>query len=1393
MRDSTLVLNASGHGADKAVINFVDTALGGNTYNDFMINMGGNGTIDIVEGRMSFVEREKALEGQGYTSLIIANGNLVVRPGSLLEAPEMITDVGFPSAASDINKRNTTVESTGGMLLEDLRVNRLATVIEHNDIVIDGKGGTTTTRGAISTYPGKEGYPGGIYDGNVIVDIDRSATEYWEEGGLVIGGTQRGNVELLRGEVEFWRGGALEGDLTVSDGTVHVMLPEFEETPTDIPSVVRGDIKISGGSFSVKDALPFSATQGISLSGGELDATSGALLIPTGQTLSVSGGVAKLSGTDALSPDGIAGGISVSGGELAFAGRAALSPDNLTSSPPVSPDGVIALSGGTLSASELVYTAPTSSLSLAPNATLKGSSVTLAGSGNDFALHSGSLVSSSSLTVGDGSGTLTVGGSGSAALTLDSPGPGTVHGAVSVAEQGLMQVENGAWTASSVSVESGGALFIGSPSAPENASPGLTVTGSLASAEAGDGATRGINIMSNGTLSAANNVLFDANNALQNGLSQIYVDSGAVVKISDVSGALSVEQVAARNAALMAAGSQGLVSYENADITTTEVPGIPDGVWGSEAEKMSGTLFDKTVVYDAQNAPTAGSNGGFGAQTLTLINAPSNGMNNVDINGNLTLLGDGHTVATAQDAADNPVGIAQLAVAASKTLHLGSASVPAAEQGGRLDSAVVLNSGASLNAVKGSFSLTSVDGVAPGQGTVTVAEAGTLNANIGPTHAVEKVLIDKASLNADTLNAGEVSLTNGARADVNSLTLASLPSAGGKLNLGTDSDTVGGTTLNATHVNLNGGMLLVDPAWSLASTNATVERMGADPNQTDIVVNGKIGVGMNSLLAAGTRDSAWLPDLVDGAVGALAENATESALGLYKPITVAANGAILVDGTQNSSALETHLTGAVNTADFASRSLLAVNGADEQIRQGATAISFENPGTVEVKNGAKLMIADAVQGAEYTIADVVNYEGGDYVSTTGWKGENLLSSSRMLELASSDGRSFHARSNDASCVFPGLSAGMARAVNTLYASGLNSTNASPAGARFLSRATDTRYLGGNADAATKSIESAARLSAAGAVPHMALLAADSSAQAVTGRLSLTGLSAPHATQSMGLGLWAMPLWKNASGRDLDAGNLEYGFRGNLGGLALGTDYTFSTGLRAGLSLNAGGGRAESRGDFSSTANDVTFWGANAYLGWSTGDFALLADAGYTATENELKQDFDRRLDMGNLHADIDAEVWQAGLRAEYRIRTSVLDVTPYAGVRYMNLRGHDYEARTSGTLLRAESSRQHVWSFPIGVSVSRERTTDSGWKLRASADIAAEPSTGDTKSREQASFAGLPGSYGLETQIMDNFTVRGGVGLEAVKDNIALGLNYDFKAGKRSSAHGVMASFSYRF
>ena len=50
--------------------------------------------------------------------------------------------------------------------------------------------------------------------------------------------------------------------------------------------------------------------------------------------------------------------------------------------------------------------------------------------------------------------------------------------------------------------------------------------------------------------------------------------------------------------------------------------------------------------------------------------------------------------------------------------------------------------------------------------------------------------------------------------------------------------------------------------------------------------------------------------------------------------------------------------------------------------------------------------------------------------------------------------------------------------------------------------------------------------------------------------------------------------------------------------------------------------------------------------------------------------------MRDLKADVQAGAWQAGLRAEYTFETSVLDITPHAGVRYLNL-------QTWGTTSRA--------------------------------------------------------------------------------------------------------------
>ena len=46
--------------------------------------------------------------------------------------------------------------------------------------------------------------------------------------------------------------------------------------------------------------------------------------------------------------------------------------------------------------------------------------------------------------------------------------------------------------------------------------------------------------------------------------------------------------------------------------------------------------------------------------------------------------------------------------------------------------------------------------------------------------------------------------------------------------------------------------------------------------------------------------------------------------------------------------------------------------------------------------------------------------------------------------------------------------------------------------------------------------------------------------------------------ALGLALWIAPLWSNQTGFDMEAGNLDYGYNTNLGGISLGADYTWPT-------------------------------------------------------------------------------------------------------------------------------------------------------------------------------------------------------------------------------------------
>ena len=613
------------------------------------------------------------------------------------------------------------------------------------------------------------------------------------------------------------------------------------------------------------------------------------------------------------------------------------------------------------------------------------------------------------------------------------------------------------------------------------------------------------------------------------------------------------------------------------------------------------------------------------------------------------------------------------------------------------------------------------------------------------------------------------------------------------------------STMQIGQFKAEGGTMFVDPAY-VKIDSVTSSTFGT-----------KLLVGSGSTVNIGGMPEADMRQAMEKAGMSVGPNftvgANQSVLVLGQGITLGAAGKIVVDAdvtdTGSISSLPAGTT--VAAAHFGKDSLLVVNGTN--INGTIAALNLGTAGTsFTVQNGAKLLISGAQNGKTYTViangneANAFNGSGYDDSTADGWKGGNLMTSSDMVTLTSGDGMTFTAGVEDAKNVFPDLSEGMTNAVNKLYRDSLNNVDSDQMGVRFLSRATDNRFLGADKNAAAESIESAARIAFAGAAPQMTKMASDAGTNAVVNRLGFAnpadGAQAMDAEgkivdrNTTGFALWIAPLWQSQHGWGLDAGNMDYGFNGNLGGVSLGADYTFENAIRAGITFNIGGGYAESSGgDLSSTDNRMNFWGLGAYAGWNYENFGVMADVSYTSTWNQLKQDLDSRLGMGNkLEADVQASAISAGLRAEYLLQTSAMDIIPHIGVRYMSLNTWGYDVDThGGTVLEGDSLHQDIWTFPIGVTFSKDFALDSGWNFKPSLDFSVIPAAGDIKAKHDVHFTGLPGTYEVETQMMDYLTWQGGVGLELANDNMSIGVNYTLQAGQHTTGHGVFGSFRYEF
>lgn len=626
----------------------------------------------------------------------------------------------------------------------------------------------------------------------------------------------------------------------------------------------------------------------------------------------------------------------------------------------------------------------------------------------------------------------------------------------------------------------------------------------------------------------------------------------------------------------------------------------------------------------------------------------------------------------------------------------------------------------------------------------------------------------------------------------------------------------GAGNLMAENVTMSGGRIDFDPPFVTAgdTSNASLGGLTFAASNMDALIN----VGQNSMVSLGSIDAEWLRSEVtryqqDGK-GLWGRDIT-AALALRAPQTMDAAGGINVDGTWVSGGA----AATANTAHFADKSLLVVDATGVG---SSVALSGESGGTstLTVDSGAKLHIVGGKGG------DTVNITGGFGASTkdaASWIDDNLTTSTGLLKATggtfnAADGTySVNLAANSAKLVFPLLSDSMAGLVDSVFDKSRVNPDSPNAGVRFLSRATSDNYIGrSNTTLAAATIEGAGQMAAVGAVQGVTIGAVNAAGNAVAtrtsfaqplmdmtkavavhqdtdGSLSLdSGLSAGNSMRN-GFGVWIMPLYQSNNVWGMKAENFKGGYNSDLGGIALGADYTVNDMFRFGAAFNIGAGYAQSSGDFNSTENRFNFWGVSLYGGWNYNNFGLSADVGYTGNYNKVEQDLPASMQMGNLKADVTSNAWNAGLKAEYKWETPVLDIIPHVGVRYLGLTTDEYSVKSGGTVFKVDQDFQSIWTFPVGVTLSKSIQSDSGWNFRPQVDLGVIPAAGDVKAKSRARVPGFGAEAEMKMQVVDYVTFDGGVGFEVGKENLSLGLNYNIQASEHRTGHGVFGTVRYEF
>ncbi|EKS6740656.1 autotransporter outer membrane beta-barrel domain-containing protein [Enterobacter ludwigii] len=578
------------------------------------------------------------------------------------------------------------------------------------------------------------------------------------------------------------------------------------------------------------------------------------------------------------------------------------------------------------------------------------------------------------------------------------------------------------------------------------------------------------------------------------------------------------------------------------------------------------------------------------------------------------------------------------------------------------------------------------------------------------------------------------------------------------------------------------------PENKLTSKGGVTVTGGTMATEQVEALNGQLNVGGgngHAALLTGTQNTEWKR-------WQHAQNWLENRLDKTFDGTLVVTGGHTLD--LSSSELEWQVGHRVPDADNVTNS---GNGFGKDSLTVVDAKSFVDSGRVAIKNGTGQISSSSQL---LIIADDNLKSGDQYTMLEGnerWQEDNITSSSRLLlmnQVAEGGTTSMHISGAGAHQNMHGISHPTSKLISEMVETlGVN-TQSDNQGQTLVSRASDIRYTPDAAKGATI-IESAFNIANAGGVYSSAADTGLQSANLLQQRLSMT-----HGfLNEVGSEVWVSPIYGHRNMNSLQIAGNDTRIVSNYGGVMLGNDQTLDAdlaggALRIGGSVSAGAGQNRADNSISPTRNNFSFRGMNIFSAWSTEVWNVIADAGYSSTTHHVSQAMPKEMEMSQLKADTRAGFYTGGLRGEYRWQASLLDVTPYAGVRWSRLSVDDFQTYNStGKVADTSGANEHFWQFPVGFAVARDFVGDRGLNVRPWLDLGYVRSTGDTQASASVKLPGVAGTTQTGGRLVHGDIFRGMTGIELQQNNWSTGIKYAVQSSTGETDHNIIGSVSYTF